>query len=60
MRRQVNISSPSAVTIAVDLTLPAVVKTRQSLWHEDNLVCSLAQVCDVCTSPPKLRRLRGV
>jgi hypothetical protein len=29
-----------------ETTLPAVVKTRQSPWHEDNLVCSLAQVCD--------------
>jgi hypothetical protein len=36
-----------------EMTLPAVVKTRESPWHEDNLVCSLAQVCDVWTSPLK-------
>jgi len=30
-----------------EMTLPAVVKTCKSPWHEDNLVCSLAQVCDV-------------
>jgi hypothetical protein len=32
----------------VEMTLPAVVKTRPFLWHEDNpKFCSLAEVCDV-------------
>ena len=30
-----------------EMTLAALMKTRESPWHEDNLFCSLAQVCDV-------------
>jgi hypothetical protein len=29
-----------------EMILPAMLKTRESPWHEDNLVCSPAQVCD--------------
>jgi len=36
-----------------EMTLAAVVKTRQSPWHQDNLVCLRDQVCDVRTSPLK-------
>jgi hypothetical protein len=35
-------SNGAMVTAECDeMTLAAVVKTRQSPWHEDNLVCSL-------------------
>ncbi len=30
-----------------EMTLAAVVKTRQSPWHQDNIVCLSDQVCDV-------------
>jgi hypothetical protein len=31
------------------------VKTRQSPWHEDNLACSLAQVCDCVNIPTQAK-----